>query len=258
MRFILTIVISIIISSLLLPSPTFAHQVLGALPPMQAYLPKLPLIGDPAPEFEAESTAGHIRFPDDYKGKWVVLFSHPGDFTPVCTSEFIAFGAQAPEFERLGAALIGLSTDSLERHMKWRKSIREKITFQGTSGLDIPFPIVADEDHEIAWSYGMLHPSESGTQTVRAVFLIDPTGKIRSLLFYPHTAGRNIEEIKRLLIALQTSDSYRVATPANWNPGDDVLVPKPLESDPSEPDIICQTDYFCTQALPVLLRVSGE
>jgi peroxiredoxin 2/4 len=211
-----------------------------------ARLPQLPLIGDPAPEFEAETTQGPIHFPDDYKGKWVILFSHPGDFTPVCTSEFVIFGSMAHEFAKLNTELLGLSLDDVDSHNRWKKSIREKIEYQGIKNLEIPFAIIGDADQEIAWRYGMLHPRASDKRTVRAVFFIDPEGTIRAMLYYPHEIGRNISEIKRMLIAMQTSDAYKVATPANWNPGEDVLVPL---AGKGEGDSKCQESYFCMREL---------
>ncbi|HOJ33901.1 MAG TPA: peroxiredoxin [Candidatus Hydrogenedentes bacterium] len=188
---------------------------------------RLPLIGEKAPAFVAETTQGTIRFPDDYKGKWVIFFSHPADFTPVCTTEFMTFAAMQPEFEKLNCALVGLSIDSTYSHIAWLRTIREKIEFNGMKNIEVTFPVISDLTMEVAKAYGMLQPAASSTQAVRAVFIIDPQSVIRSILYYPLSNGRNIEEIKRLVIAMQTSDKHHIATPANWQPGDDVIVPPP-------------------------------
>jgi peroxiredoxin (alkyl hydroperoxide reductase subunit C) len=170
---------------------------------------RMPLLGEKAPEFTAKTTHGVIHFPDDFKGKWVVLFSHPADFTPVCTTEFVAFQKRFEEFEKLNVQLIGLSIDQVFSHIKWVEWIREKL------GVEIKFPIIADDTGEIAKKYGMIHPGK-GTNTVRAVFVIDPNGILRAVLYYPQEVGRNMDEILRLVKALQTSDKYGVALPANW------------------------------------------
>lgn len=188
---------------------------------------RLPLIGEKAPAFVAETTQGTIRFPDDYKGKWVIFFSHPADFTPVCTTEFMTFAAMQPEFEKLNCALVGLSIDSTYSHIAWLRTIKEKIEFNGMKNVEVTFPVISDLTMEVAKAYGMLQPAASSTQAVRAVFIIDPQAVIRSILYYPLSNGRNVEEIKRLLIAMQTSDKHHIATPANWQPGDDVIVPPP-------------------------------
>lgn len=188
---------------------------------------RLPLIGELAPAFRADTTQGPMHFPEDFRGKWVILFSHPADFTPVCTTEFITFASMLEEFHKLDCELIGLSIDSTFSHIAWLRTIKEKIEFHGLKGIEVNFPVIADLSMEVARKYGMLQPSASSTQTVRAVFVIDPESKIRAMLYYPLTNGRNIEEIERLLIALQTSDRHGVATPANWMPGDEVIVPPP-------------------------------
>ncbi len=188
---------------------------------------RLPLIGDRAPSFKAETTQGPISFPDDYKGRWVVLFSHPADFTPVCTTEFMTFAAMEPAFKALNCDLVGLSIDSIFAHIAWLRTIKEKIEYKGMKGVEVNFPLIADIKMEVAKLYGMLQPGASSTQAVRAVFIVDPNGVIRALLYYPLTNGRNMEEIKRLLVALQTSDKHAVATPANWQPGEDVIIPTP-------------------------------
>ena len=188
---------------------------------------RIPLIGEKAPCFIAETTQGEIRFPEDYKGSWVIFFSHPADFTPVCTTEFMAFASMQPEFEALNCKLIGLSIDSTYSHIAWLRTIKEKITLNDVSGVEVTFPVISNLTMEVSKAFGMLQPSASNTQAVRAVFIIDPEGIVRAILYYPLSNGRNMEEIKRLLIALQTSTKHGVATPANWKPGDDVIVPPP-------------------------------
>ncbi|MGQ9650085.1 MAG: peroxiredoxin [Phycisphaerae bacterium] len=188
---------------------------------------KLPLIGEKAPSFKAETTQGPITFPDDFKGKWVVFFSHPADFTPVCTTEFMTFACMQPEFEKLNCKLLGLSIDSTYSHIAWLRTIKEKIEYKGMKGVEIDFPVISDLTMEVSRAFGMLQPAASNTQAVRAVFIIDPQAIVRAILYYPLANGRNIDEIKRLLIAMQTSDKHNVATPANWQPGDDVIVPPP-------------------------------
>ncbi len=183
---------------------------------------KLPLLGDRVPSFEAQTTRGRIRFPEDYKGKWVVLFSHPADFTPVCTTEFVAFQKRYDKFKELNCELIGLSIDQVFSHIKWVEWIREKL------GIEIEFPIIADDQGKIARLMGMIHPGK-GTNTVRAVFIVDPKGILRAVLYYPQEVGRNMDEILRLVKALQISDESGVAMPANWPNneliGDKVIIP---------------------------------
>jgi len=185
----------------------------------------IPLIGDKAPSFTAETTQGTINFPEDYKGKWVIFFSHPADFTPVCTTEFMTFAKMEPEFEKLNCKLIGLSIDSVFSHLAWLNTIKEKIEYKGMKGIEVKFPVIADLSMEVAKAFGMLQPNVSTTQAVRAVFIIDPKGIIRTILYYPLTTGRNFDEIKRIIQALQKADKDQVATPADWRPGDDVIVP---------------------------------
>ncbi len=213
-----------------------------------ARLPKLPIIGEPAQDFEAMTTRGPLTFPGDYRGKWVVLFSHPKDFTPVCTSEFIALSELADGLAEINTELVGLSVDSVAHHKRWIDTIEKNITWGGVDEPSIPFPIVADPDGEIAWSYGMIHPKTFSDRTVRAVFVIDPRGIVRAVSYYPPEVGRNTAEIQRLVVALQTAQQHRVATPADWQPGGDVLVPDPKRSRPGK---TCQTSYFCTVPLPV-------
>ncbi len=181
-------------------------------------------IGQKAPEFSSLSTFGLVSL-SDYKGKWLVFFSHPGDFTPVCTTEFVAFTKAYPEFVKRNALLLGLSIDSNPSHLAWVENIRR------TQGVTIPFPILADRTGAIARRYGMLSADESNFATVRNVFIIDPDGTIRAILMYPYTNGRYIPEVLRLLDALQLSSRENVVTPANWMPGDPVLVPPPQTYD---------------------------
>lgn len=200
-------------------------------------LNRMPLIGDNAPEFRAMTTMGKINFPDDYKGSWVVLFSHPADFTPVCTTEFIEFSKMTEEFSKINTKLLGLSIDSVHSHLAWTKSIAN-INWKGEKIGKVPFPIIADISMNVAKKYGMLQ-TVAKTQTIRAVFIIDPEGIIRTILYYPMSVGRNIDEIKRIILALQLHDEEDVVTPANWNPGDDVLLGAPLtleEADSREKD----------------------
>lgn len=188
---------------------------------------KLPLIGEKTPSFHAESTQGPIHFPDDFKGHWVIFFSHPADFTPVCTTEFMTFASMQPEFEKLNCKLLGLSIDSTYSHIAWLRTIKEKIEYRGMKNVEVTFPVISDLTMEVSKAFGMLQPNASTTQAVRAVFIIDPEAVVRAILYYPLSNGRNMEEIKRLLIAMQMSDKENVATPANWVPDDDVIVPPP-------------------------------
>ncbi len=215
---------------------------------------KMPLLGEDAPSFTAQTTQGQIDFPNDFKGKWVVLFSHPADFTPVCTSEISAFGAMQPEFEELNAKLIGLSVDSQTSHLAWLKNIRDRIRFGAYNGQPIEFPIIADLKMDVARKFGMIQPGASDTKAVRAVFIIDPHAKIRTILYYPMSTGRNLAEIKRILEALQATDKYGISTPVNWKPGESVLMPAPsdmqdltqrIEKTPD--DMSCQDWFFCTK-----------
>ena len=186
---------------------------------------RMPLIGDRAPEFRAMTTMGKVNFPDDYKGSWVILFSHPADFTPVCTTEFITFARMADEFAAMNVKLIGLSIDSVHSHLAWAKSI-ENIAWKGEP-VELPFPIIADISMNVAKKYGMLQ-TVAKTQTIRAVFIIDPEGIIRTILYYPMSTGRNMDEIKRIIQSLQKHDKDNVSTPADWRPGDPVVMGAPL------------------------------
>ncbi len=206
----------------------------------------MPVIGEPAPYFEALTTDGMIKL-SDYHGSWVVMFSHPADFTPVCTTEFIAFAGIYEELKSLNAKLIGLSIDSVHSHIAWVKNIEEKL------GVKIPFPVIADIDMNVAKKYGMLHTGQSNTATVRTVFFIDPEGKIRAMIYYPLSNGRYIPEIVRALKAFQTSDEHGVATPANWQPGDKVIVPPPATQKEADERIAlgyeCKDYYLCFKDL---------
>ena len=196
----------------------------------------MPILGEPAPDFEALTTSGVIKL-SDLKGKWVVMFSHPADFTPVCTTEFMAFAGVADELKSLNVQLMGLSIDSVHSHLAWIKNVKEKM------GVDIPFPIIADLDMKVAKKYGMIHPGQSSTATIRTVFFIDDKGILRAMIYYPLSNGRYIPEIIRLVKALQTSDKYGVATPANWQPGDKVVVPAPKNK--AEMDKRLSEGYEC-------------
>lgn len=216
----------------------------------------LPRIGDRAPEFKAITTQGNINFPADYAGKWVILFSHPADFTPVCTSEFMTFATMQDEFAVWNTQLVGLSVDGLYSHIAWLRTIKEKIEFKGMKNVEVKFPLIEDITMEVAKKYGMIQPGESSTKAVRAVFFIDPKGVIRAMLYYPLSLGRNFAELKRVIIALQTADTYSIATPADWQPGDDVIVP-PAGScgvakermEAKTPDVTCYDWFFCTKKL---------
>ena len=199
--------------------------------------PSMPRINDPAPDFEAKSTQGPLKL-SDYKGKWVVLFSHPADFTPVCTTEFVEFAKRADEFKQRNAQLIGLSVDSVPAHIAWIRNIEQNF------GVKIDFPVIADLDTRVAQTYGLIHPSASETATVRAVFMIDEQQKIRAIIYYPMTCGRNIDEVLRALDAMQTADANACATPANWQKGDKVVVPPPQTTADAESRM--QSDYEVT------------
>ncbi|WP_456461038.1 peroxiredoxin [Lutibacter sp.] len=215
----------------------------------------MPRIGDKAPEFKAVTTQGEINFPSDYNGGWSILFSHPADFTPVCTSEFITFASLEDKFKEANCSLIGLSIDGLYSHIAWLRSIKDKIEYKGMKNIDVKFPLIEDITMEIAKKYGMLQPNEDSTKAVRAVFFVDPKGIIRTIIYYPLSLGRNFDELYRVLIALQTADAFDVATPADWRPGDDVII-GPAGScgtakdrmDGKE-DMDCKDWYFCTKKI---------
>ena len=192
---------------------------------MENQVISLPRIGDKAPEFKAVTTQGNINFPADYEGKWVILFSHPADFTPVCTSEFMTFAHMEAEFNALNCQLVGLSVDGLYSHIAWLRTIKEKIEYKGMKDIEVTFPLIEDITMEVARKYGMMMPGESSTKAVRAVFFIDPKGFIRTIIYYPLSLGRNFDELKRVVMGLQAADAFGVAMPADWRPGDDVIVP---------------------------------
>jgi len=185
----------------------------------------MPRIGDMAPDFEAITTKGNIKFSDYAKDKWIVMFSHPADFTPVCTTEMSGFATRKNEFDELNTELVGLSIDSIHSHLAWVNNVKEK------TGVYFDFPIIADLDMKVSKLYGMLQPNEHETAAVRAVFFIDPSKKIRLIMYYPLNVGRNMDEIIRVLKALQTSDKYKVAMTITWQPGDKVIVPPPKNLD---------------------------
>ncbi|MEQ8413318.1 MAG: peroxiredoxin [Imperialibacter sp.] len=216
----------------------------------------MPRIGDKAPAFKARTTQGDINFPVDYHGKWVILFSHPADFTPVCTSEFMTFATLEEKFANANTQLVGLSIDGLYSHIAWLRTIKDKIEFKGMKNVDVKFPLIEDITMNVAKKYGMIMPNESSTQAVRAVFFIDPKGMIRAIIYYPLSLGRNFDELYRVIVALQTADEFAVATPADWKPGDDVII-SPAGScgvakdrmDGNVEGLDCKDWFFCTKKL---------
>lgn len=216
----------------------------------------MPRIGDKAPSFTAKTTQGVINFPEDFLGKWKILFSHPADFTPVCTSEFMTFASMQKDFDALNCQLVGLSVDGLYSHIAWLRTIKDKIEYKGMKNVEVTFPLIEDITMEVAKKYGMIQPNENSTQAVRAVFFVDPKGIIRTIIYYPLSLGRNFDELKRILLGLQTADEFGVALPADWRPGDDVIVPtagscgvaKERMEITSE-DMHCYDWFFCTKKL---------
>lgn len=214
----------------------------------------MPRIGDPAPEFKAVTTQGNIHYPNDYKGKWSILFSHPADFTPVCTSEFMTFAHLEDKFNEANCDLIGLSIDGLYSHIAWLRTIKEKIEFKGMKNIEVTFPLIEDITMEVAKKYGMIQPNEDSTKAVRAVFFVDPKGIIRTIIYYPLSLGRNFDELYRVLIALQTADAFDVATPADWKPGDDVIVGPAgscgtAKDRMEDEEMDCKDWFFCSKKL---------
>lgn len=214
----------------------------------------MPRIGEKAPEFKAVTTQGEINFPSDYQGNWVILFSHPADFTPVCTSEFMTFANMEKQFEQANCKLVGLSVDGLYSHIAWLRTIKEKIEFKGMKDIEVKFPLIEDITMDVAKKYGMMMPGESNTKAVRAVFFIDPKGIIRAIIYYPLSLGRNFDELYRALIAMQTSDEFGIATPADWRPGDDVIISPAgscgMAKDRMEDsELDCKDWFFCTKKL---------
>jgi len=208
--------------------------------------PVMPQINRPAPDFTAKTTHGEKSL-SDYRGKWLVLFAHPSDFTPVCTTEFSAFANYADQFSAVNTALLGLSIDSIHSHIAWTRSIKENF------GVEITFPIIADLSMKVANAYGMIQPGASDTAAVRATFVIDPEGVLRAMLYYPMSNGRSVEEVLRLVKSLQTSDEHGVATPEAWLPGQPVIVPPPHTSQDAEArqsEGYEYTDwYFCKKVI---------
>ena len=217
---------------------------MNAITPTQA--PALPRLNEPAPAFDALTTHGRKSL-SDYRGKWLVLFSHPADFTPVCTTEFMAFAAHYDEFQAVNTELLGLSIDSYYSHVAWVKNIKEKF------GVEIQFPIIEDLSMKVAKAYGMIHPGAADTSAVRATFIIDPEGIMRAMVYYPMTNGRSIPEFLRVIKALQASDENKIATPAGWQPGDKVIVPPPADMDAADAreneGYECTDWYFCQKSL---------
>lgn len=213
----------------------------------EAQVISLPRLNEPAPAFDAVTTAGRKTL-EDYKGKWLILFSHPADFTPVCTTEFMAFQARKPQFDELNCELLGLSIDSHHSHNAWVLNIKEKF------GVDIEFPIIADLDMKVATTYGMVHPGAADTSAVRATFIIDPEGVLRAMMYYPMSNGRSMDEFVRLVKAMQTSDANACATPEAWQPGDKVIVPPPSTTEEAKERMAsgeyeCVDFYFCKKSI---------
>ena len=221
----------------------------------QAEIVPMPRIGDKAPTFKAVTTQGEIDFPKQYEGEWVILFSHPADFTPVCTSEFITFASLEDKFAKANCKLVGLSVDGLYSHIAWLRTVKEKIEYKGMKNVEVKFPLIEDITMEVAKKYGMIQPGESSTKAVRAVFFIDPKGIIRAIIYYPLSLGRNFDELYRVLVAMQTADAFSIATPADWYPGDDVIVPPAgscgvaKERMDKQEDMHCYDWFFCTKKL---------
>ncbi len=225
---------------------------------MENQVHAMPRIGDPAPEFKAVTTQGEINFPSDYKGSWVILFSHPADFTPVCTSEFMTFASMEKQFNELNCKLVGLSVDGLYSHIAWLRTIKEKIEYKGMKDVEVTFPLIEDITMEVASKYGMMQPGESNTKAVRAVFFIDPKGIIRTIIYYPLSIGRNFDELLRVVQALKTADEFGVACPADWRPGDDVIVPTAgscgvakQRMETLDGSLKCFDWFFCTKELDI-------
>ena len=209
--------------------------------------PAMPRLNEPAPAFDAPTTHGQKKL-EDYRGKWLVLFSHPADFTPVCTTEFMAFAKRHADFQAINTELLGLSIDSHYSHVAWVRNIKEKFD------VEIPFPIIADLSMEVAKAYGMIHPGAADTSAVRATFIIDPEGVLRAMVYYPMSNGRSIDEFVRLVKAMQTSDANGVATPEAWQPGDKVIVPPPATVEEAaaraaHDEYECTDWYFCKKAV---------
>jgi peroxiredoxin (alkyl hydroperoxide reductase subunit C) len=220
----------------------------------QVKVTPMPRIGDKAPEFTAKTTQGDINYPSDYKGSWSILFSHPADFTPVCTTEFMTFATLEEKFAKANCKLVGLSVDGLYSHIAWLRRIKETMEFKGMKDVEVKFPLIEDITMDVAKLYGMIQPNEDTTKAVRAVFFVDPEGIIRAIVYYPLSLGRNFDELYRALIAMQAADAFNCATPADWRPGDDVIVP-PAGScgtaedrmEGREEGVECVDWFFCTK-----------
>ncbi len=214
----------------------------------------MPRINERAPEFKAVTTQGDIHFPNDYEGSWTILFSHPADFTPVCTSEFMTFANLEDKFAEANCKLVGLSVDGLYSHIAWLRTIKEKIEYKGMKDIEVKFPLIEDITMNVAKKYGMIQPGESDTKAVRAVFFVDPKGMIRAMIYYPLSLGRNFDELYRALIAMQTADEFGIATPADWEPGDDVIIGPAgscgtAKERMEDSEIDCKDWFFCTKKL---------
>ncbi len=221
---------------------------------MEEHVFSMPRIGEKAPEFKATTTQGEINFPSDYKDGWVILFSHPADFTPVCTSEFMTFATLESKFNDANCKLVGLSVDGLYSHIAWLRTIKEKIEYKGMKNVEVNFPLIEDITMEVAKKYGMMMPGESSTKAVRAVFFVDPKGIIRAIIYYPLSLGRNFDELYRALIAMQTADAFSIATPADWRPGDDVIISPAgscgtAKERMTDTELDCKDWFFCTKKL---------
>jgi peroxiredoxin 2/4 len=223
--------------------------------PSQPEVFPMPRIGEKAPSFVAATTQGEIRFPEQFAGKWVILFSHPADFTPVCTSEFVTFASFEDKFAAVNCKLVGLSVDGLHSHIAWLRAIKEKIEYRGMKDVDVKFPLIEDITMTVAKKYGMIQPGESRTTAVRGVFIIDTNGRVRAIIYYPLSLGRNIDELYRAVVALQTADAFAVATPADWRPGDPVIVPPPnscgvaKQRMENKEGLTCCDWFFCTKPI---------
>jgi peroxiredoxin (alkyl hydroperoxide reductase subunit C) len=203
---------------------------------------RIPLIGESAPSFTAESTNGELNFPDDFGRNWKILFSHPQDFTPVCTSEILELANLQTEFNKLGVKLVVVSTDPIDTHVQWKKAM-EGLSYKEREPVKIKFPLVDDENLIIAKEYGMIHASSNTTRAVRGVFIIDPDNIVQAIYFYPMSVGRSTDELVRMVTALQTTSAEKVMTPANWKAGNDLLIPIPPEMDPKNPTVVPEGYY---------------
>jgi len=222
---------------------------------MEQMIVSMPRINEKAPVFKAVTTQGEINFPEQYAGNCFFFFFHPADFTPVCTSEFMTFASLEGKFDEANCKLVGLSVDGLYSHIAWLRTIHEKIEYKGMKNVEVKFPLIEDITMEVAKKYGMIQPGESSTKAVRAVFIIDPKGIVRAMIYYPLSLGRNFDELYRALIALQTADAFGVATPADWYPGDDLIVPPAgscgvaKDRMDKQENMKCYDWFFCTKKI---------